>query len=97
MELWPSRPAYGRERTKRVGQKTQSGGQLRTRLTENYDNGGTVMKGYYTENGFYGYMEGSYRYFSSKSDYVNALEDMPEPGCCEDYPEFAYLLKGMDW
>ncbi len=54
------------------------------------------MKGYYTENGFYGYVEDSYRYFASKSDYVAALEDLPELSCHEDYSEYAYLLRGMD-
>ena len=32
------------------------------------------MKGYYTSNGFYGYVDGQYQYFSSQSEYYAEME-----------------------
>lgn len=32
------------------------------------------MKGYYTANGYYGYVDGRYVLFSSESDYYETLE-----------------------
>lgn len=32
------------------------------------------MKGYYTSNGFYGYVNGQYQYFGSQSDYYSEME-----------------------
>ena len=33
------------------------------------------MKGYYTGNGYYGYVDGRYVLFCSESDYYEAMED----------------------
>lgn len=33
------------------------------------------MKGYNTENGYMGYVDGGYRLFASESDYLEWLED----------------------
>ncbi len=33
------------------------------------------MKGYYTTNGYYGYIDGRYVLFSSESDYFEAVEE----------------------
>lgn len=33
------------------------------------------MAGYYTSNGYYGYINGGYRYFTSQSDYYNEYEE----------------------
>ena len=32
------------------------------------------MKGYYTNNGFYGFIDGDYCYYASQSDYYNEME-----------------------
>jgi len=32
------------------------------------------MKGYHTENGYMGYVDGGYRLFASESDYMEWLE-----------------------
>lgn len=34
-----------------------------------------MMKGYYTDNGYMGYINGSYRLFAEESDYREYLED----------------------
>ena len=34
-----------------------------------------MMKGYYTDNGYMGYINGSYRLFVDESDYRECLED----------------------
>ena len=34
-----------------------------------------MMKGYYTDNGYMGYINGSYRLFVDESDYKECLED----------------------
>ena len=34
-----------------------------------------MMKGYYTDNGYMGYINGSYRLFADESDYKECLED----------------------
>jgi len=39
------------------------------------DRGGKEMAGYYTSNGYYGYINGGYRYFTSQSDYYNEYEE----------------------
>jgi len=33
------------------------------------------MKGYYTDNGYMGYVNGSYRLFADESDYGECLKD----------------------
>ena len=33
------------------------------------------MKGYYTSNGYYGYVNGRYVLFSSERDYFETMED----------------------
>ena len=33
------------------------------------------MKGYYTNSGYYGYVNGRYVLFSSESDYYESMED----------------------
>ncbi len=33
------------------------------------------MKGYNTENGYMGYVDGGYRLFASESDYMEYMED----------------------
>ena len=33
------------------------------------------MKGYYTGNGYYGYLDGRYVLFSSESDYFDSIEE----------------------
>ena len=33
------------------------------------------MKGYHTENGYMGYIDGGYRLFASESDYRECMED----------------------
>ncbi len=33
------------------------------------------MKGYYTDNGYMGYINGSYRLFADESDYRECLDD----------------------
>lgn len=35
----------------------------------------SMMKGYYTDNGYMGYINGSYRLFADESDYREYLED----------------------
>ena len=35
----------------------------------------SMMKGYYTDNGYMGYINGSYRLFADESDYKECLED----------------------
>ena len=35
----------------------------------------SMMKGYYTDNGYMGYINGSYRLFADESDYRECLED----------------------
>lgn len=37
--------------------------------------GESAMKGYNTENGYMGYVDGDYRLFASESDYREYLED----------------------
>ena len=43
------------------------------------------MKGYYTANGFFGFVDGGYTYFASQSDYYNEMEN----GCSRNM-EFDY-------
>ena len=38
----------------------------------------TAMKGYYTENGYMGYVEGRYILFASESEYYDYLESRRE-------------------
>lgn len=33
------------------------------------------MKGYYTENGYMGYVAGNYQLFASEADYLEWMED----------------------
>lgn len=33
------------------------------------------MKGYHTENGYMGYVDGGYQFFASESDYEEWMED----------------------
>ncbi len=37
--------------------------------------GESDMKGYNTENGYMGYVDGDYRLFASESDYMEYMED----------------------
>ena len=39
------------------------------------EKGAHIMKGYYTGNGYYGYVDGHYVLFSSESDYYESVED----------------------
>lgn len=37
--------------------------------------GESEMKGYNTESGYMGYVDGNYRLFASESDYIEYMED----------------------
>lgn len=37
--------------------------------------GGRTMKGYNTDNGYMGYVEGTYMLFASENDYKDYMED----------------------
>lgn len=49
------------------------------------------MKGYYTANGFFGFVDGGYTYFASQSDYYNEMEN----GCSRNM-EFDYYETMLD-
>ena len=38
------------------------------------------MRGYFTANGFYGLVDGTYVLFASESDYYEAMEEAGEEG-----------------
>lgn len=37
--------------------------------------GGAEMKGYTTDDGYMGYVDGEYQFFASEADYKDSLED----------------------
>ena len=65
----------GPERKKQVLFMGQIGLYTKLKKTTRRFNGGTSMKGYYTDNGYMGYVGGRYQLFASEMDYREWMEN----------------------
>ena len=52
------------------------------------------MKGYYTNNGFYGFVNGDYCYYASQSDYYNEIENCR---CGSEFDSYASSQLEDQW